>query len=53
MSISKKRLDIRQWDDHGLHAQNQIKMIKRVIVMKLFIDDILEEKVELTVRTDR
>ena len=51
MSISKKRLDIRY--DHGLHAQNQIKMIKRVIVMKLFIDDILEEKVELTVRTDR
>ena len=31
-----------------LHAQNKIKMIKKIKVIKLFIDDLSKEKVELT-----
>ena len=30
-----------------LHAQNQINMVKKLKVMRLFIDDLLKEKVEL------
>ena len=33
-----------------LHAGNQIKMIKRIKVVKLFVNDLSKEKVDLTDR---
>ena len=36
-----------------LHAKNQVKIIKKNQSLTLFIDDLLKEKLDLTLRKDR